>query len=260
MNLKNIANSIINMLGGRETVAKNIEDLAKGLEGQLQKALDNTHDAPQDTAEEAPQATAPAGTPQHASLTIGGHTYTFRKTSDTTALVTFTHVPASVGEFRQLYTDLLGKSEYAVPALIPMAMEVYARNQQEGEQCIATFCTFAARGEMTRILKDKFSRPSDPYCQRYLPAALLQGATPQNAYTPSRPYTVSIGHAANQDEDSGMYNARYHYLHILGAGWDTQQRGVQVVRADGADLFQVNGCPATYTSCKPIRGTWPGLE
>jgi hypothetical protein len=198
--------------------------------------------------------------PNQTSVTINGHTYSVRQ-SGNSVLVSFTNIPSDVEEFTKVYRDLLGKSEYTVPALIPMAMEIYARNPQEGETCIATFCSFTAKSEMLRIIKDKFSHPNDPYCQRYLPAALLQGANNKNAYTPNRPYTVCIEHAvARKDEESDMYNGTFYQLQIRAEGWDTQERGVQVFKQFDAELYQVNGCPATYTSCKPIRGTWPGLE
>ena len=47
---------------------------------------------------------------------------------------------------------------------------------------------------------------------------------------------------------------------IITEGWDSQQRGVQVLKQNDKELFFVNGCPATYTNCKPFHGTWAGLE
>ena len=192
------------------------------------------------------------------SITVNGHVYTVSKSGES-VLVSFTNIPSDAKEFEQVYRDLLGKNEYTVPALIPMAMEIYARNQQEGEKCITAFCTFTAKAEMIRIIKDKFSHLDDPYCQRYLPAALLQGASNKNAYTPNTPYTVCIEHSVNKDQESEMYNGTYYFLQIIADGWDTHQRGVQVFRPFDKELFQVSSCPATYTQCKPIRGTWPGL-
>lgn len=194
----------------------------------------------------------------NASVTVNGHTYSVRK-NDNSVLVSFSNIPTDSEEFKKVYQDLLGKSEYTVPALIPMALEIYARNPQEGEKCIATFCTFTAKAEMIRIIKDKFRNTDDPYCQRYLPAALLQGASNKNAYTPNTPYTVCIEHSVNKDQESDMYNGVFYFLQIIAEGWDTHQRGVQVFKAFDKELYQVSGCPATYTGCKPIRSTWPGL-
>ncbi|MBR5715998.1 MAG: hypothetical protein IKX59_05380 [Bacteroidales bacterium] len=57
-----------------------------------------------------------------------------------------------------------------------------------------------------------------------------------------------------------MYNGTFYQLQTRAEGWDTQERGVQVFKQFDGELYRVNSCPATYTSCKPIRGTWPGLE
>ena len=98
------------------------------------------------------------------SITVNGHKYTVSKSGES-VLVSFTNIPSDAKEFEQVYRELLGRNEYTVPALIPMAMEIYARNQQEGEKCITVLCTFTAKAEMIRIIKDKFSHPDDPYCQ-----------------------------------------------------------------------------------------------
>lgn len=62
-----------------------------------------------------------------------------------------------------------------------MAMEIYARHPETGEKCFRLLCKdeSVANG-ILRILKTKFptskKMETDPYCQRYLPAALLAGA------------------------------------------------------------------------------------
>ncbi len=239
MNLSNILKTVVNMLGGSKEVAKGIEDLAKGIEDITRQAA-------------APEVS-------DNSITVNGHTYSVRR-SGSSVLVSFSNIPSDVAEFTQVYQDLLGKSEYTVPALIPMALEIYARNAQEGEKCIEVFCNYAAKQEMKRTLKDKFGRPNDSYCQRYLPAALLQGASNLNAYTPSTPYTVCIEHTNKADEESDMYSGTFYNLMILADGWDTRERNVQVFKPFDKELYLINGCPATYMQCKPIRGTWPGLK
>jgi hypothetical protein len=260
LNFKDIAKTIANMMGGSKDAPKNLEDLTKGFkeilktasaaaQEELTKEIDKVKD--EEKAEAKTEAKAE-------TISINGHNYTVRKDEDA-VLVSFTNIPSDAEELKQVYRNLLGKSEYTVPALIPMAMEIYARDRQEGEKCFAAFCSSLAVSEILRILKEKFGRPNDSYCQRYLPAALLQGASNMNAYTPNTPYTVRIEHAANEDTESAMYNGKHFFLVIIADGWDTRQRGVQVLKTYDNDLYVVNGCPATYTMCKPIRGEWPGL-
>ena len=260
LNFKDIAKTIANMMGGSKDAPKNLEDLTKGFkeilktasaaaQEELTKEIDKVKD--EEKAETKTEAKAE-------TISINGHNYTVRKDEDA-VLVSFTNIPSDAEELKLVYRNLLGKSEYTVPALIPMAMEIYARDRQEGERCFAAFCSSLAVSEILRILKEKFGRPNDSYCQRYLPAALLQGASNMNAYTPNTPYTVRIEHAANEDSESAMYNGKYFFLVIIADGWDTRQRGVQVLKTYDNDFYVVNGCPATYTMCKPIRGEWPGL-
>lgn len=239
LNFSDIIKTIVNMLGGNKQVARNIEDLTKGMEDQKKRV-------------KTPEVNT-------GSLTVNGHTYAVKK-SGKSVLVSFTNVPSDAEEFAHIYNKLLGKSEYTVPALIPMAMEIYARNRQDGEKCIETFCNYAAKQEMKRTLMDKFGRQDSSYGQRYLPAALLQGANNRNAYAPDCPYTVCIEHTPKEDEESDMYNGTFYNLVIVADGWDSRERNVQVFKPFDKEMFLVNGCPATYMQCKPIRGTWGGLR
>ena len=50
------------------------------------------------------------------------------------------------------------------------------------------------------------------------------------------------------------------YLQIDSEGWDTNWRGVEVVRPEGEAYYVVSNCPAMYTQCKQIKGTWQGLK
>ena len=52
-----------------------------------------------------------------------------------------------------------------------------------------------------------------------------------------------------------------YYVYILApGGWDTFQRNVEIYKADGTDIYKVYNCPAVYTQCKNIQGTWGGLK
>ena len=208
------------------------------------------------------------------TLRYGNHTYTLVKEIDPqstqfktpTASVSFTHVPADYDEFAAVYDGLLGQSIAGTAAMIPMALELYARDASVGERCLGLLCNGPATvSEMTRELKRKlepsrFSPEGDPYIQRYLPAAVLKGATPANAYTPDRPYTVDMCMSPNGVKDAPLTGGTVTYIYILAGGWDTYQRAVDVFLPYGGDRYKVFNCPSCYTQCKQIRGTWPGLE
>lgn len=208
------------------------------------------------------------------TLRYGDHTYTVSGEIDytsgqfktPTAAVTFTNVPADYAEFEAVYRNLLGKSVQGTAAMVPMAIELYARDASVGERCLHLLCNGPATvSEITGILKQKFvasrfSPENDSYIQRYLPAALLKGAVPSNAYTPTKPYTVEMSPSPNGVKAAPLTGGEVTYLYILAGGWDTYQRAVDIFLKDGDDLYKVFNCPSCYTQCKQIRGTWPGLD
>lgn len=199
----------------------------------------------------------------------GSHTYTQKGTLTAdkynraaTGTVTFTNVPADYNEFELLYRQFLGKTPHGTAALMVMAMEMYGRNPQEGERCIRLINYPTNVSSVLPRLKDKLqAKAGDTYGQRYLPAAVLKGATPQNGYAPSAPYTVEMKASVNKHQElqiSGQGTVMY--LYVMGKGWDTEQRSVEIIREPDDQLYKVFNCPALYTGCKQIRGKWNGLK
>lgn len=174
------------------------------------------------------------------------------------ASVSFTFNPEGYKEFSTVYTEFLGKTKEGAAAMIPMAMELYGRNKSTGERCFELLCGSAINAQsVTRVLDSKmfpsaYAPADDAYLQRYLPAALLAGATPDNAYTPSEPYTVELWASTTRNQGD------YSYLNIYGAGWDSAQRGVEL-KQNGSHYI-VNNCPSCLAQCKTIRGEWGGIK
>ena len=184
------------------------------------------------------------------------------KVNRPTATVTFTNVPSSYEEFEAVYTQFLGKSIHGTAAMIPMAIEMYARDAEVGRQCFELICNSQATvSGIIRILKEKLPANadySDSYSQRYMAAALLKGAKDKNAYTPDYPYTVEMCRSVNDPQEvTGGVDT---FIYILAKGWDTEQRQVEIFKGYDDDLYKVYNCPSCYTQCKNIRGTWPGLK
>lgn len=227
---------------------------------------------------DAPAApAAPAMTPvvDGNRLTYGDHVYTVDGVIDTespvtgrrdtpTATVTFTNFPASYAEFEAVYNGLLGHSLQGTAAMIPMAIEMFARDNAAGEQCLNLLCNSSSTvSGIVRILKTKLipsehAPANDSYIQRYMAAALLKGATADNAYTPVEPYTIEMCASANSPQS--VTGGTDTFLYILAKGWDTEQRQVEIFQADGSDLYKVYNCPSTYVQCKTIKGTWKGVK
>jgi len=208
------------------------------------------------------------------TITYGSHTYTIvsdidvntKEFKNPTASVTFTNIPSGYTEFEAVYNGLLGKSMAGTIAMIPMAMEIYARKASTGEKCFTLLCNSSSTVEgIIRILKTKivasdYSPENDQYIQRYMAAALLKGATKTNAYTPSTPYTVEMTMSPNGVQDAPLSGGEVTYTYILANGWDSFQRGVEVIQFYNTDTYKVFNCPSCYSQCQTIQGTWAGLQ
>ena len=148
--------------------------------------------------------------------------------------------------------------------MIPMAIELYARDAAVGERCFNLLCNSSSTvSNITRILKTKLvpsqhAPANDPYIQRYMAAALLKGAKADNAYSPDMPYTVEM--AASPNGVHNVTGGTDTFIYIIAHGWDTFQRGVEIFKADGSDMYKVYNCPSCYTQCKNIKGEWAGLQ
>lgn len=205
--------------------------------------------------------------------TYKGHTYTQRGTltadrydRNASGVVTFTNVPSTYEEFESLYTKFLGKTPHGTAAMMVMAMEIYGRNREVGKRCIELINYPSNVSSVIPRLNDKYGRSqfapaNDSYHQRYLPAAVLKGATPKNGYTPQQPYTVEMKASVNKHQELQIVGSGLvMYLYVMGKGWDTEQRQVEIIRQPNQPLYKVFNCPALYTQCKPIQGSWSGLK
>ena len=208
-------------------------------------------------------------TAKETSFEYGDHIYTQRGTFksshyDATAAgeVTFTNVPSDYEEFEAVYTQFLGQTPHGTAAMIPMAMEIYARDREAGKKCIELINYPSNVNSVISRLREKFgAEPNDSYGERYLPAAVLKGATAQNGYTPQQPYTVEMEASVNKHQELQITGeGTVMYLYIIGGGWDEHQRQVEIILEPDQELYKVFNCPSLYTGCKNIRGKWQGLE
>lgn len=209
------------------------------------------------------------------TMTYDNHTYTMDGNFDEDyvtngkAKVTFTNIPSDYEEFRTVYEEFLGTTSYGVSAMLPMAFELWGRDHEVGKQCIALITGGTCYNEIMRQLPAHMEMSSqspadDPYVQRCLPAAILQGATKENGYNPTEPYTVniSIGRKAQWAEESEILQSNVYQLYLIsGNAWNTQQRTVTIQRAwRGDKLYRVNNCSSLYVNIFAPRQDWNGLK
>ena len=207
-----------------------------------------------------------SATAQKAECSVGANTYKIegRINHDTwdksqSSRVIFTGVPATLEEFKQV-RQTLGKEPQGAVALQVMAFEMFRRNRTVGEQALRLNNTATNYNSTIERLKEMMGKDKY-YARPYLAAALMDGANPANAYTPKSPYCVKIRvNPATKYQYSQFLGGTVIYLQIDSEGWDTNWRGVEVVRPDGEQFYVVCNCPAMYTQCKQIKGTWKELK
>lgn len=173
--------------------------------------------------------------------------------ADASGVVTFTAFPASYEEFAHLYENFLGKSPQGTAALATMAMELFFRNPEVGKKCVELICSQACASEMKRGVGEKVRswQGNDSYGQRYLPAAVLKGASPENGYQPITPYTIEMKASVNKHEKVQISgNGVCMFLDVLGEGWDGGKRSVHVFLPDGGKCYQIWSASSLYMQCK----------
>ena len=181
--------------------------------------------------------------------------------------VSFTRFPANVAEFKQVREQIGGEPHGAV-ALQIMAYEMFRRNRKIGEECIRLNSTTVNVTLPLSRLKELFGTEPN-YAKPYQIAAFLKGATSENGYNPSKPYTVEVRvHNVNTYQYNNSYQATQLYLEIFTEGKDKGVETVEVLKTikpgepgDG-NYFIVEKCSGLYSSVKNISfsATFNGLE
>lgn len=173
--------------------------------------------------------------------------------------VTFERIPATLDEFKQVQ-QVLGTEPQGAVALQVMAFEMFRRDPALGTEALKLNNTSTNLSSTVRRLKEILG-DDDSYNRPYLPAALMQGAKPTNAYTPDFPYQVKMKvDPVKKYQESELLEGIVIYLLIDSEGWDTNWRGVELVKPEGQPYYLVSNCPAMYTQCKKIKGQYAGLK
>ena len=126
--------------------------------------------------------------------------------------VTFNRFPVNVDEWK-LVRDQIGETMPGVVALQIMACELYRRNKAAGTECLKLNTVSSSQTSYTNLLRTiASSRP-------YQFAAYLKGASWDNGYNPTKPYTIEVRVAATSSkEKSNSYQTNIYKLFVKSNG------------------------------------------
>lgn len=166
----------------------------------------------------------------------------------------FSEFPRSVEEFKALQAKVATEPQGAV-AMILAAMKLYGDDEAEGKKCLELSLLKLYWPDLQRI-KDKVrASAGDSYGQKFLPLAFMKGATPENGYSPSKPYTVEV--SVNNGRPYSKLtsaNAPVIYLNIKTNGTDSGTRPIEVIKPSGSKYYVVNNTAGITSQVKfPVK-------
>jgi len=195
------------------------------------------------------------GTISHTTHTVGQ-----------SGTVSFSRFPATVDEWKQAREKIGGQPHGAV-ALQLMASEMWRRNNTTGRSCIDLNNVTSNITSCVNRLNDVFSPSS---ARPYQMAAYLKGASWQNGYNPTKPYTIEMRVAAGRPyTNSSTHQATVIYIEVISHGHDSGSVPVAVLKTqrpgepgENGKFFIVFECSSLYNRCREISFTNPfnGLD
>lgn len=169
-----------------------------------------------------------------------------------TASVTFSGFPQTLEAFKAVQ-EKLGTTPEGAVVLELMAFEIFCHDQNVGKQCLELCNVELNIDRVYRILKDRYDPKYGSYYNPFLVATFLEGATPMNGYKANKPFKVNVRtHTAQPYEDAESYRGTIISLQVQSKGYDTEWRGVSVVKSKGCPYYKVVNNPSMYTQCKPV--------
>ena len=192
-------------------------------------------------------------TPLEVSITGTINHTTF--TSGQKGTVTLNRFPATVDEWKKVQEKIGGEPHGAV-ALQIMASEMYRRNNDVGLSCVELNSTKSCNTSTISRLKTVFAASNN---RPYQMASFLKGATPDNGYNPTKPYTIEIRVAEGRKyTESTDFQATVINLEVLTSGSDSGSVPVAVLKTLKPDepagekgkYFIVWECSTLFVSCK----------
>lgn len=144
-----------------------------------------------------------------------------------TLRITFQTLPESLAQMQRLPEAAL-ETPFQTAALTVCALCVYGKDRQAGTEMLNWLRgPRPMNGQEISFLNDRFRGGKE-----YIPFSYFQGATPDNGYTPSQPYTITV----QSDHTSGAEQG-YCKLFIPCGGADSPRPIRLRMRGDGKWLL-----------------------
>lgn len=142
--------------------------------------------------------------------------------SESLQTFTFQTLPESVDQLKSLPEAALA-TPFQTAALTVCALCAYGRNKTAGEEMLNFLKgPRPLSGYDISFLNDRFRDG------KHIPFSYFQGATPENDYTPAKPFTVTITAGPYADANPG-----YKKLHIRSGGADNPREIVLRQKGNG---------------------------
>lgn len=224
--------------------------------GMLLAACNNAQAPQGQTGEAADSASVEAEASVEAPIEVSmsGNISPDTWTPEEEATVTFASIPKTVEGFKQIRSKI-GNTPQGAVALQLIAFEMYNQNAAVGEECVRLNNTEINVPSVMRRLPDIFGKNevSGSYARKHLVATFFEGATPENGFNPTKPYTVRVRSSKVHDyERSESLKGYVLYLNVYSSGYDTNWRGCEVVRQKGNEYYTVSNSPSMYVQCREV--------
>ncbi|MCR5825939.1 MAG: hypothetical protein K6G54_05200 [Oscillospiraceae bacterium] len=126
----------------------------------------------------------------------------------------FQSLPQTFSELQSMPEAAL-KTPQATAALTVMALCVWPTNREEAKRMLAFLSGPRTRTNMDwQFIADRFMDGVD-----YVPRSYFEGATPENDYTPDRPYTLLV-----YDDPNGPVEENYSSVMLKSGGADSKRK------------------------------------
>ena len=158
-------------------------------------------------------------------------------------------LPRTLEEFKALQARAATEPQGAVVVLLA-AMDIYKNDEALGKQCLE-LSMYKLYPSILGLMKRKLRDPeSNGYSQHFIHMAYFRGATPENHYTPSKPYTVEVTvNSGRPYQKLTSANANVIYLRIATKGADTP-RPIEVIKPSKSQYFVVNNASSIISQVK----------
>ena len=179
-----------------------------------------------------------------------------------TVTVTLSAFPGSLRSFLYLQ-EHIGTHPVGAAILPLVGMEVYyQRGSKIGLECIKSACTASTfTDRLQQRLLDMY-KGTDANCFRpYQVAAFLKGASPDNGYNPTRPYTFDLTYQGS--EKSELLGGTVYTFRLKYSGSETSKDvQIQTVRPAGQPYYIASSWSSCYVYVKQISvgQTFHGLD